>query len=69
MTQEPHKRVDSKDERCDSELFWDREHEIHDLPDNDREDLAGDLPQPREPHDMLGFRLGEPTLVLPAKKS
>ena len=42
MTQEPHKRVYSKDERCDPESFGDREHEIHDLPDNDRVHLAGD---------------------------
>jgi hypothetical protein len=34
--------VDSKDERCDPESFWDRDYEIHDLADNDRDALAGD---------------------------
>jgi hypothetical protein len=41
-TQEPHKRVDSKDERCDPESFWTRDHEIHDLADNDRGAPAGE---------------------------
>jgi hypothetical protein len=40
--QEPPKRVDSKEARCDPESFWDRDFEILALADNDLDALAGD---------------------------